>query len=135
MHKDLSPEEMREVLKNLTATEIGEWINICLGMLCDLLKLNAYRWSAEAPLDRTAVILCENPIPIMSVVDVDIEKREVVGLRGMYLTTSPRVIIFEMIKEITRLADSMFEEGAGYKFRVSGFREDATGADWSAMLR
>jgi hypothetical protein len=133
--KDLSPAEMRELIKSVTSSEIGEWINICLGVLSDLLKLNAYRWSVEAPANNTAVIFCETDIPIMSVVDVDIQQKRITGLRGMYLTTSPRVIIFETIKELVKSTDTLFEDGAKYKFRITGFNEDPPGVGWSAILR
>jgi|ERR1035437_6619009 hypothetical protein len=133
--KDLSPAEMRELIKSVTSSEIGEWINICLGVLSDLLKLNAYRWSVEAPADNTAVIFCETDIPIMSVVDVDIQQKRITGLRGMYLTTSPRVIIFETIKELVKSTDTLFADGVKYSFRIRGFNEDPPGVGWSAILR
>jgi len=133
--RDLSPEEMRELIKNVSSTEVGEWINICLGTLSDLLKLNAYKWSVEAPAENTAVIYCEDSVPIMSVVDVDIQQRRITGLRGIYLTTSPRVIIFETIKELIDAADTLFEEGSKYQFRINGIHEDPPDVNWSKILR
>lgn len=133
--KAMSPSDMRELIKNVTSSEVGDWINICIGVLSDLLKLDVYRWSVEAPEENTAVIFCETDIPIMSVVDVNIQEKRITGLRGMYLTTSPRLIIFETIKELVRMSDSLFEDGAKYKFRIKGYYEDPPGVNWSSMLR
>lgn len=133
--KDLSPTETRELLKNVTSDEVGEWINICLATLCDLLKLNVYDWSTEAPAENTAVILCERPIPIMSVVDVDVQKHRITGLKSIHLTTSPRVIIFETVKQVTKSADTLFDEGSKSQFRINGYSEGPPGVGWSAVLR
>lgn len=133
--KDLSPDEMREILKSVKPAEIGEWAHLCIGTLCDLIKLNAYKWSTEPPTKDTAVILCESPIPVMSVVEFDPESRHVTGLKGIYLTKSPRVTFFETIKEVTKTTDTLFEEGSKYKFRINNFHEDPPGTDWSAILR
>jgi hypothetical protein len=133
--KDLSPAEMRELLKDVTPAEVGEWVHLCLGTLCDLIKLNAYRWSTEPPAENTAVILCETDIPVMSVVDVDVQQHRITGLRSIFLTTSPRATIFEIIKETATISDSLFEEGGKYRFRINGFHEDAPNVGWSAVLR
>jgi hypothetical protein len=58
-----------------------------------------------------------------------------IGLRSSYITTSPRTIIFETIKEITKLVDALFEDGSTYKFRFRSFQGDPPEANWSAMLR
>jgi hypothetical protein len=139
--KDLTPEEMRELQKSVTSSDVAEWINICLAMLCDLLKLNAYTWSTMPPEQNTAVVLCEQPIPVMSVIEVDGPKTEkddalrITGIRGIYLTTSPRMVVFETIKEVAQAADPLFEEGAKYNFRIQSFDEDQPGVKWSAILR
>ena len=133
--KDLSPAETRELLKNVTSEEVGEWINICLATLCDLLKLNVYDWSTEAPAENTAVILCERPIPIMSVVEVDVQKHRITGFKSINLTTSPRVIIFETVMEVTKSTDTLFDAGSKSQFRINGYSEDSPGVGWSAVLR
>jgi hypothetical protein len=133
--RDLTPAEMRDLLRGVSTTEVGEWINICLATLCDLLKLNAYQWSTKAPADNTAVILCEQPIPVMSVVDVDVQERRITGIRAIYFTKSPRSVAFETIKALTRSADALFESGSKSRFRIAGFHEDPPDVNWSALLR
>ncbi len=133
--KDLSSAEMRELLKNVASTEVGEWISICLGTLCDMLKLNVYKWSTEPPCNNTAVILCEETIPVMSVLDVDVETKKITGFKSIYLTKSPRVSVFETIKEVAEYADTLYTQGVAYRFRISNFYEDPPEVGWSAILR
>ena len=133
--KDMSPAEMRDLVKSLTSSEIGGWINNCLATLCDLLKLNAYKWSTEAPDAYSAVILCEQPTPVMSIVEVDLQQGRITGFRGSFLTKSPRTVIFEtIIKEVAKSADTLFVDGSNRGSRISGFHEDLPGVGWSAVL-
>ncbi|MFA6564466.1 MAG: hypothetical protein WCV00_21355 [Verrucomicrobiia bacterium] len=136
LDKNLSPSEMRDLHNSADFTEVGEWINVCLAALCDLLKLDAYMWTAAGPDEKTTAILCDGRIPIMSILELtegDGPALRVSGIRGMYITTDPRKDVFATIMKVAKAADALFERPSRY--RITGFSEDPRGVGWSSVLR
>lgn len=133
--KNMTPSEMRDLIKAVTSSEVGEWISICLGVLCDLIKLDVYRWSTKPTHENQGVILCERDIPILSEFVFDSEKETIIGLKNVFLTTSPRVEIGQVIKEVAVISDTLFVDGEKYKYRIRGFYDDPPDVSWSAVLR
>lgn len=127
--RSLTPAEMKTLLLSVEFTEVGEWINIAVGTLCDTLKLNAYSWSASGPRPNTSIIMCQEPF--MTVLEVT--DGHVSGLGGFYLNQhSPKSEIFESLKSVVKLSDKLFERDSIY--RIRGFAKDEPGAKWSKIL-
>jgi len=128
--KTYSPAELRSILMEIDFTEVGEWINIALGTLCDLLKLDAYMWSAADPRPNTAILMCQEPI--MTVFEC--EEGRATRIAGFLMRKkSPKWSVFEEIQKVASLADQLFDRSSA--FRMSGFTENQPSDSWSSMLR
>lgn len=126
--KTMSPAEMRELLKSTDSTEVGQWLHVAVSVLCDLLKLDAYMWTASGPKENTATIMCQEPL--ISV--IRLEDRKVVGLEGFYMRkVSPRTLVFEHVRRVVDLSQQLFERKC--LFRIGGFFEDK-GRGWARSL-
>lgn len=124
----MSPAEMRELLNTTDSTEVGEWIHVTIGVLCDLLKLDAYMWTAEGPTEDTITMLCQEPLISVS----RVEESKIVELQALYMCgKSPRMIMFDQMRELVGLSQCLFERKCHY--RISSFYEDA-GPHWARSL-
>jgi hypothetical protein len=124
----MSPAEMRELLNTTDSTEAGEWIHATIGVLCDLLKLDAYMWSAEGPTEDTITMLCQEPLISVT----RLEGNTIVELKSLYMCgKSPRMIMFDQMLELVKLSQCLFERKCQY--RISSFYEDA-GPHWARSL-
>lgn len=124
----MSPSEMRDLLNSTDSTEIGEWLHISIGVLCDVLKLDAFMWNASGPSDDTVTTMCQEPL--VSVLRV--KDSTVVGFDGFFLCKkSPRMMVFDQIKEVASLSQSLFERQTQYQ--IGGFKPDDR-HDWARMI-
>lgn len=130
LDKRETPSEMREIARSVQLTEFGEWINIAAAILCDLLKLEAYTWSADGPRSDTVTIMCQEPI--MSV--LLLKDREVIGIEGIYsIKRSPKYDVLERIAGLCKLSAGLFEKASPYQ--IEGFYKDDGKQGWSSILR
>ena len=53
---------MREIARTADPTEFGEWIHACIGVICDLLKLDVYMWSASTTAEWLIITMCQEPM-------------------------------------------------------------------------
>ena len=126
--RSMSPSEMRDLLNSTDSTEIGEWLHIAIGVLCDALKLDAYMWSAAGPEEHTVTTMCQEPL--VSVWRV--KDSRPVGIGGFYMCKeSPRNMVFEQIKKVADSSQFLFERSCTY--RINGFFEDSC-EDWARSL-
>ena len=124
----MSPAAMRDLLNSTDSTEVGEWLHIAIGVLCDTLKLDAYMWTADGPQANSVTMMCQEPI--VSV--FRIEDSKISGIGGFYLCkTSPRTMLFEDVQRVTESSQCLFERVCRY--RISGFVEDCR-EDWARTL-
>lgn len=124
----MSPSAMRELLNSTDSTEIGEWLHISLGVLCDALKLEAYMWSACGPKEETVTMMYQEPL--VSVLQT--KDSHVVGIGGLFFCNkSPRMMVFDQIERIANLSQCLFERKSGY--RIRGFFEDDRN-EWARSL-
>lgn len=131
-HLDKSefPSDMREIVRSADPTEFGEWIHCCVGLMCDLLKLDAYRWTATTQKKDTIITMFQEPI--MAVLRV--EDGKVVEFAGALLRKrSPKHDIFEAASSLCESSQQLFERHSS--LRISGFREDDPKDGWARMLR
>jgi len=120
---------MRDLLNSTDSTEIGEWLHIALGVLCDAMKLDAFMWSAEGPEKDTITIMCQEPI--ISV--FRIENSRIVGIVGFYLRKlSPKWMVFDQIRKVAESSQCLFERESRY--RIAGFYEDSKG-QWARSIQ
>ncbi|MBS9388332.1 MAG: hypothetical protein HEQ33_05265 [Dolichospermum sp. WA123] len=117
--KDMSLTEMRQLDQDINSTEIGEWLHISIAMLCDLMKLEAYVWWANGPVDSTAIFMFQYPgMTVFEIVD-----QKVVSIKAVLLCTKdPRNIIFEILEKVTQESHMLFEHDSS--FRILGFTPD-----------
>ena len=124
----MSPAEMRDLLNSTDSTEVGEWFHISLGVLCDLIKLDAYSWYAEGPEEGMTTTMCQEPL--VSVWRV--EDSKMVGLEGMFMCKeSPKKSYVEQLQEVAEISQCLFERPC--KYRIDGFYQDS-GKDWARSL-
>lgn len=124
----MSPSEMRDMLNSTDSSEIGEWLHIAIGVLCDALKLDAYMWSAAGTDENSVTMMCQEPL--VSVFRV--EDGKIVGIDGVYMCkTSPRKMVFEQIHKVAESSQCLFDRDARY--RITGFFEDSRD-DWARSL-
>jgi hypothetical protein len=124
----MSPADMRDLLNSTEVTEIGEWLHISIGVLCDLLKLDAFMWNASGPSADTITTMCQEPL--ISVLKV--KDSAIVGFDGFLLCKkSPKMMLFEQIETVATISQCLFERSSDY--RIHGFREDDP-IDWARML-
>ena len=131
-HLDSSehPSNMREIARSADATEFGEWIHGCIGVLCDLLKLDAYQWTASPDSEEFLITMAQEPL--MAILRV--EDGQVVELAGAFIAKrSPKYDIFEAAASLCEISQKLFEKPSNY--RISGFREDDPKNGWARMLQ
>ncbi len=126
--KDFLPSEMRHLDSQTDPTEMGEWIHISLSVLCDLLKLDAYMWTAVGPRPDTSIVMCQEPV--MTVFRR--EEERLVEIEGFYASKmSPRKMVFVHIEKVSKLSQKLFERHSRY--RIGGFTPDSP-QDWARTL-
>jgi hypothetical protein len=126
--RSMSPAEMRDLFNSTDSTEIGEWLHITIGVLCDALKLDAYMWTAAGPVDGTVTMMCQEPL--VSV--IRIENSEVAGIGGFFMCKeSPRMMVFQQIQKVAESSQCLFERKCNY--RINGFYEDSKD-EWARSL-
>ncbi len=126
--RSMSPAKMRELLHSTDSTEIGEWLHISIGVLCDVLKLDAYMWTAAGPEKDTVTTMCQEPLVSVW----RLQDSQIVGIGGFYLCkASPRMMVFELIQRLAESSQCLFERQC--KYQISGFFEDRKN-DWARSL-
>ena len=124
----MSPAAMRDLLNSTDSTEVGEWLHIAIGVLCDVLKLDAYMWTANGPQANSVTMMCQEPIVSVFLV----ENSKISGIGGFYLCkTSPRTMLFEDVRRVTESSQCLFARVC--KYRINGFVADSC-EDWARML-
>lgn len=125
-----SPSEMRQIAKSVDGTEFGEWVNICVAVLCDLLKLDAYMWNTDGPAEGLITIMCQDPF--MTV--LRIEDQRAVAIEDLLVAKrSPKMDISERVQSVCALAQRLFERKS--QFAIRGFYVDDAKQGWSTTLR
>ncbi len=126
--KSLSPAEMKELYGKTDSTEVGEWLHVCISIMCDLMKLDAYGWSAHGPTPDTVIVMSKEPL--MAVLAT--ENGEVVELAGAFMRkVSPLTLISQKIQHAAELSQGLFEREA--RMRLVGFHPDSP-IDWARSL-
>lgn len=124
------PFELSEIVKNVQPTEMGEWLHYCIGTLCDVLKLDAYIWTAVTGSADLLVFMCQDRF--VSVLRC--ESGRAVELLNVYLSdTSPKQEILENLMDACEASQPLFEEKS--IFRITGFYQDDPKKGWASMLR
>jgi hypothetical protein len=125
-----SPSEMRAIVLSVDSTEFGEWIHACIGVVCDLLKLDAYMWTASTAREDLTLTMCQEPI----MAALRVADGHVVGFEGAFVRRrSPKFDVFESAQRVCKLSQGLFERPS--RFRISGFYEDNPKNPWARMLR
>lgn len=129
LEKSEYPSNLREIARSADSTEFGEWINVSIGTLCDLLKLDAFTWTASTSSEDTIITMFQEPI--MAVLGV--EDNRVVEFKGALMRTkSPKYDIFEAIVSLSDKTKALFERPS--EFQINGFRKDDPSLGWASML-
>jgi len=124
----LSPAEMKELFSKTDSTEVGEWLHVCISIMCDLMKLDAYGWSANGPTPDTVIVMSKEPV--MAVLGT--ENGEVVRLAGALMRkVSPLTLISKKIQQVAELSQGLFERET--RMRLIGFHPDSP-TDWARSL-
>lgn len=127
--KTMTPGDMRNLYQETDSTEVGEWLHLGLSTLCDLLKLDAYMWTASGPEPDTSIIMCQEPL--MSCIRV--KDSQITGIEGFFMQSeSPRDHVFSLVIEIAEVSQPLFQRHC--KFRINRFKKDSEGASWAQTL-
>jgi hypothetical protein len=124
------PFDMNQILKDVRPTEMGEWLHCCLGVICDLLKLDAYMWTAITGSADLLVTMCQEPL----IAVIRCENGRAVELLNVFMRrTSPKKDVFDRISEACEASQLLFEEPSD--FHITGFFEDDPAKGWASMLQ
>jgi hypothetical protein len=127
--RDMHPMEMRNVNSSVDLTEVAEWISVCISVLCDAVKLDAFIWSGRGYSKDSLMIMCSEPL----MTDFCVEEGQVVGINGCYVSKSPKWQIYEAMRALWKRSDEMFERTS--RWRIKEFIEDNPGEHWSKLIR
>jgi hypothetical protein len=131
-HLDQStlPDELRKIAESADTTEIGEWIHLCLSVMCDLLKLDVYTWSASTGKEDQFILMSQEPL--MAVLRT--KDNHVVGLDGvLMMKRSPRNDVLERVSKLCETSQPLFTRDSAWQ--ISGFYRDDPKFGWASSLR
>lgn len=125
-----SPTSMREIARSVETTEFGEWINICVAVMCDLIRLDAYAWTASEAQGNLMTIMYQEPL----ITVFRVEDGSPVNIEGFFASKkSPKWDVGERVQSLCKLAQGLFEKESAYQIR--NFYPDDGSRGWSSVLR
>ncbi len=103
--KSIRPFQARELIRKLELHDLGLWLDVSIGILCELLKLPIYSWGCESlEANVIRVMMCE---PFL--VTMRVEDEQVVELMGVHMVArSPKRDVSDLIIEIVNDSRFMF---------------------------
>lgn len=130
LDESLGPVELRELAATADSTEVGEWIHVCLSVACDLLKLDAYSWTASTKDQNQVILMWQEPF--MAVMRT--QDNHMIGLDELLMSSrSPKQDVFESIASLCDSSQALFTRET--RWRISGFCHDQPGQGWASCLR
>jgi hypothetical protein len=126
--KSLWVNESRDLVKKAKPHDVGLWLDVCIGIQCDLLKLPIYFWSVDSNQpDVVRIVMCEPFLVSMRIKDGKIS--ELVGMH--VIKQSPRKEIEEIILKVIKHSRWMFRPGDK---QIRSVYYDEKDASWAQSL-
>lgn len=123
--KTFSPRETRELIKKLELHELGLWLDVMLGILCELLKLPIYFWSCASPLPGAIRIMTCEPF----LVTMRVEDGRITELLATHaVARSPKSDVSDLIMKVVNGSRFMFRPDDP---QIQGFYEASITDAWA----
>ncbi len=127
--KDLSPEEMRELLALAEPAQVGLWLHACVSVISDLIKLPVFFWSCDAGRENAVRILFCEPFVVTMGIGAD---GKVSSLLDIHLIPKPpRYDVLKLLMKVVSSSKWMFGPNDQ---RIAEFIEDAPETPWAKSL-
>jgi hypothetical protein len=128
--RELSAEEMENLLNKADASQIGLWVQTCIGVLADLIKLPVYFWQCEPNGEGIVKILFKEPFVVTLGLDSNGKVNRLLDVH--MLPSPPRYDIFLLLKRVVNNTKWLFGPNAS---RILKFVEDKPGETWAKSLQ
>lgn len=127
----LDPLAARELFNKASFSDIGIWIDACVTILADLLKLPIYIWSCST---KQPNIIGLTAIGGPLITFFEVEDNEVIGIVGAFLMKrDPRYEVFDLVCELINKSRWMFKPSDP---QIRGFKIDNPATDsWAQSLK
>lgn len=127
--KDLSSEEMRELLAQAEPAQVGFWLHACVSVFSDLIKLPVFFWSCDAEHKDAVRILFSEPFVVTLGIDPNGKVNSLLNIH--LITQPPRYDIFRLLMKVVSNSKWMFGPSDQ---RITRFVEDGPGTPWAKSL-
>ena len=125
----LDPIDARDLFEKATLSEVGRWLDACITVLADLLKLPIYIWSCST--ERPDIIgLTSIGAPVITFSQT--EGNQVVRIVGIFIMKrDPRTEVFELLQSLVVASRWMFKPTDP---QIKGFKVDDKQDSWAQSL-
>ena len=125
----LDPISARDLFNKATPSEVGRWLDSCITVLADLLKLPIYVWSCST--DRPDIVgFTAIGAPVITFFQT--EDNHIIRIAGMYLMKrDPRTEVFELLHMLVVASRWMFKPTDP---QIRGFKADDKQDSWAQSL-
>jgi hypothetical protein len=125
---DLSPDDMRRLLKSVPLQQLGFWMDTCVSVFCDVLKLPIYFWTCHCEYPNVIRLLAAEPI----LASFKLKNNEISEFVGAHvIQRSPRMIVANLVFELIETSRWMF--GANDP-QIRSFYYDDKDSHWAQSL-
>lgn len=127
--KELSAEQMHQILGQADLAQIGLWLHTCICVLSDFIKLPVYFWSCHPSGNNSIRIMFAEPFAVTLGLDTTISVTKLLDVHVM--PQPPRYEIIMLFKRTVKNSGWMFSESDS---RIVAFAEDAATDPWAKSL-
>jgi len=125
----LSPNEVRQLLNSISAHQLGFWMDVCVSIVCDLLKLPIYFWSCHSNYPNVIRLLAAEPI----LASFRLEDNEISEFVGAHLIRrSPRTLIANLVIDVVKSSRWLFRP---IDPQIREFYYDERDSSWAQSLQ
>jgi hypothetical protein len=126
--KHLHADGARSLLENLQPHHLGFWLDVCISVYCDVLKLPIYFWSCKSNDPDVIRVLMAEPF----LVSMKLKNGAINELVGSHLITrSPRAALGELAVRVVNSSRWMFRE---VDPQIRAFHYDSPDSWWAQTL-
>lgn len=127
--KELSSEQMHQILNQANSAQIGLWVHTCISVLSDFIKLPVYFWSCHPDGERSLRIMFTEPFVVTLELD---SQNTVTKLLDVHMMPQPpRYEMILLFKRVVKSSEWMFSSN---DCRIINFAEDLSNDTWAKSL-